>query len=319
VSSRTIALVAAVAGMAAVFAQIIWPSWTGFHTWQYAGALFLAGLAIVTYIRSGEDGDAGKRLAVALIGALVVLMAGLASGLMGPDTDTISHAPGTVAPMPDAQAAAFFPNVDAAAIARGDAQIELRRKNGSIIELPPGSRRTLGTVTLETSPHIAAYVEARDLQGRHLTVTQPTNAAFLSPILLFASSVAIMGKDLPADGFAVPAQHRAVKVFFIKRGSAMAAQLHGAGGGDAVLFAVDDDTGHPIPGGIGFAASGMTVELGGLRLQATLGTYPELVVSAAPWPWALWLGLLAFIGGLVYAFVPMGKSPMQSSMTPDAA
>ena len=310
-SSRSIALFAAVAGMAAVLAQLVFPAWSGFHSWQYAGALALAGLAILTYFgaaRKGEDGEVGRRLPIALIGALVVLVAGLAAGLLGPDTDTIARAPGTVAPLPDAGAAAFFPNVEAAGIASGDAQIELRRRDHSVIELPTGARRILGTLTMETTPHVAAYVEARDPAGRHLTVTQPTSSAFLSPVLLFASTVKIMDRDLPADAFAVPALHRQVKVFYVKRGSAVAGQLHGLGQTDAVLFAVDDDTGRPVPGGIGFAPSGTTVELGGVRLSAAVGTYPQLVVSAAPSPIALWLGGLTFVGGLIFAYAS-GRMP----------
>lgn len=298
--------------MAAVLAQLVVPAWAGFHSWQYAGALALAGLAILTYIggaRKGEDGEVGRRLPIALIGALVVLVAGLASGLLGPDTDTISRAPGTVAPLPDAGAAAFFPNVEAGGIVHGDAQIELRRKDHSVVALPPGGRRVVGLLTMETAPHVAAYVEARDEGGRHLTITQPTSSAFLSPVLLFPSTVKIMDRDLPADGFAVPAAHRQVKVFFVKGGSATAAQLHGLGRTDAVLFAVDDDTGRPIPGGIGFAASGSMVELGGLRLTASLGTYPQLVISAAPSPLALALGSLAFVGGLIFAFAAGRTTP----------
>ncbi len=307
-----IALVAAIAGIAAVLAQLIVPEWTGFHTWQYAGALSLAGLAILTYIggaRKGEDGEVGRRMPIALIGSLVVLVAGLASGLLGPDTDTVVRAPGSVAPLPDAAAAAFFPNVDADGIQRGDALVELRKRDHSVLEVPSGSRKIVGNLTMQTTPHIAAYIEARDAAGRHLTVTQPTSSAFLSPVLLFPATVKIMDRDLPADGFAVPAMHRQVKVFFVQRSSAMAAQLHGLGKTDSVLFAVDDDEGRPVPGGIGFAPGGTTVELGGLRLRATLGSYPQLTISAAPSPIALWLGTLIFLAGLVYAFAGGSRSP----------
>ena len=195
-----------------------------------------------------------------------------------------------------------------AGFAAGDTRIVLRRRNASEIELPATAVRSIGTLTMEAAPHIAAYVEARDPRGRHLTVTQPTSSAFLSPVLLFPTTVKIMDRDLPADGFAVPALHRQVKVFYVAHGSSMAAQLHGMGQSDAVLFAVDDDTGRPVPGGIGFAPSGSTVELGGLRLTASLGTYPQLIISAAPSPIALWLGCLTFAGGLAFAFAT-GRVP----------
>src|ERR1700729_1154511 len=121
--SRHLALAAAVGGAGLVLAQLVVPAWAGFHTWQYAGALALAALVILTYVagaRKGEDQDTGRRLTIAMIGALVLIGAGLASGLLGPDTDTLARAPGTVAPLPDAQAAAFFPNVDAPVVAAGD-------------------------------------------------------------------------------------------------------------------------------------------------------------------------------------------------------
>ena len=99
---------------------------------------------------------------IALIGSLVVLVAGLASGLLGPDTDTVVRAPGSVAPLPDAAAAAFFPNVDADGIQRGDALVELRKRDHSVLEVPSGSRKIVGNLTMQTTPHIAAYIEARD-------------------------------------------------------------------------------------------------------------------------------------------------------------
>jgi hypothetical protein len=63
-----------------------------------------------------------------------------------------------------------------------------------------------------------------------------------------------------------------------------------------------------VPGGIGFAPSGTTVELGGVRLSAAVGTYPQLVISAAPSPIALWLGGLTFVGGLIFAYAT-GRMP----------
>lgn len=222
--------------------------------------------------------------------------------MLGPDTATIVQAPGTVTPLPDANAAAFFPNVDAAQIAAGNAALELRRRNGSTLELPPGGRRYLGTLALEATAHAAAYVEARDPSGRHLTITQPTNAAFLSPVLLFPSLVTIAGQKLPADAFAVPALHRQVKAFYFSKEASQVARSHGVAGQELVLFAVEDDAGRAMPGGIAFGEDGREVTLGGVRLKATLGTYPELVISAVPAPLALWLGGLAIAGGLFYAF-----------------
>jgi peptide/nickel transport system substrate-binding protein len=313
VNSRTLALFAAVAGASLVLAQLVVPAWSGFHTWQYAGTLGLFALVIVTYVsgaRSGADQETGRRLSLAMIGALVLIAAGLASGLLGPDTETIARAPGTVAPLPEAQAAAFFPNVDAAAIASGDARLELRKRDGSRLELPARGIRFAGTLALEAQPRFAAYIEARDSLGRHLTITQPTNSAFLSPVLTFPGTVKIAGKDLPSDAFALPSLHRQVRAFYFTK-EAMAAMpaAHGTNGREALLFAVDDDTGRPVPGGIGFAPSGQEVTIAGVRLKATIGTYPQLVLSAVPATLALWLGGLTFVGGLMYAFVPLARPP----------
>jgi hypothetical protein len=319
VSSRLIALVSAGICVALVLAQDVVPAWTGFHTWQYAAVMVLLSVTLVAYAleaRTGRDGEVGTKLVFALIGALVVGAAGIASGLLGPDTETIVRAPGTVAPLPDVGAAAFFGNADAATIARGDARVGLRQKSGSF-ELGPGERRFIGAMALELHPQLAAYLEARDEQGRRLTLTQPTNASFLSPILLFPGSVPIAGQMLPADQFATPAVHRQVKAFYFSKSATSAAKAHGFAGKEAILFAVDDDADRLLQGGIGFAESGSEVTLGGLRLRATLGTYPALVVSAVPYPPVLLLGLLTFVAGLAFAFVRPGPrlSKVQASQS----
>lgn len=313
-SPRLAASLAAIASIAFVLAQDVEPQWAGFHLWQYTAALALGATAIFAYIlgaRRGEDGDVGRRLVVAMVGALVIIAAGIASGLLGPDSETVVRAPGTVAPLPALGAAAFFPIADAAAIGKGDGHVLLRRRGASQIDVASGGRAFLGAFELGLVPKNAAYVEARTLAGDHLTITQPTNPAFLSPVLLFTQQVAIAGKLLPADTFAVPALHRQVKVFYFASG-APGAGAHGqAGSGPSILFAVDDDNGRLIPGAIGFAASGASVDLGGLRLQATIGTYPALTVSAVPLPLALWLGAILVVVGIGLAFVrfPVGVIP----------
>jgi hypothetical protein len=153
---------------------------------------------------------------------------------------------------------------------------------------------------LEARPLRAAFVEARDVHGRRLTVTQPTNASFLSPVLFFPQRVELAGTALAADAFSAPAAHRQVKAFFVPRGALAAAAAHGIGG-DAVLLSVQADDGRAMPGGIGFAAEGREVALGGLRLRIALGTYPSLVVSAIPYPPALWAGAALMVLGFLYA------------------
>ena len=305
-SPRVVALSSAIACIALVLAQDAAPTWLGFHTWQYAAALTLGAIAIGAYVngaRKGEDGNVGRRLVFAMAGALVIVAAGIASGLLGADTETVARAPGTVAPLPGVGAAAFFPVADAAGIAHGDARIGLRRRDAPALELGPGERRYVGGSALEVAPQVAAYVEARTSRGERLTITQPTNAAFLSPVLLFTQQVRIAGKLLPADTFATPALHRQIKAFYFAKGTGgPAAEAHGGSNKvAAVLFAVDDDNGRLEPGGIGFAPSGTAVDLGGVRLRATVGTYPALIVSTVPYPLALWIGGGLFFGGLVFA------------------
>ncbi len=310
-SHRAFAISVATIAMALVFAQLFVPSWAGFHTWQYAAALALCAIGLFGYInaaRKRQDGETGNRLIVTMIGALVTIGAGIASGLLGPDSETVSRAPATVAPLPDVKAAAFFPNADAATIQRGDARVVLRRRNGSNVELAPGAPRFFGTTAIEQRPQTVAYIDATDLQGNHLTITQPTNPAFLSPILFFPQNLEIANRMLPADTFNTPAVHRQIKAFLFSAAATKNSKFHGVDPGlPAVLFAVDNDSGDLVPGGIGFVQGDTALELGGVRLRATIGTYPTLVISAIPAPLALWLGGLCFLGGLIFAYAPWGR------------
>jgi len=301
-ADRAPAWAGAAACLALVAAQYVWPAWLGFHTWQYALALVLAVVPVARHLLAARR-RTGRRwagFAIALAGALIVAIAGLASGVLGPDTQTVARAPGTVAPLPDLGAAAFFPNVDAPALARADARIVLRRRNARDLEVGSGERLYFGAAALTTEFQTAVYVEGRNLRGERITVTQPVGAAFLSPILLFPERVTIAGQALPADTFAAPAVHRQVRAFYFSKDASR--RSHRAPDRDAVLFAVDDESGKPVARSIAFAVSGQEVELGGLRLRPTLGRYPALVVSAVPYPAAVWLGGLLFAGGLAYGY-----------------
>jgi hypothetical protein len=279
-----------------VFAQDVVPTWAGFHVWQYAFALVLCVALVVGYIgyaRRGAAGETDERMAVALCGALLVGGAGLASGLLGPDTVLAARAPGTVLPLPDLDAAAFFPNVGADAIARGDIGLLLRRRAGDVIAMQPGIQRFLGAYALELRSQHAVYVEVHDKRGNHLTVTQPMAGTFLSPVLLFPSTVRIGARNLPADAFMVPAAHRRVEAMYFSP--------------KAVLFAVDDDIGRLLPRGIVLAADGTEVAVGDLRIRARVGSYPALSISAVPVPLALWLGSSWCIIGLLWVAYPWGR------------
>ena len=297
-NTRDVTIATAAAGVAMVLAQDVYPQWPGYHAWPYAAALALVAAVVLGGVRAATPGRA-----VALLGTLVIVAAGAGSGLLGPDTETVTSAPGTVAPLPDAGAAAFFPNVAAPDIARGDARIVVRRRDGGSFELGPGQRRYLAASELSLEPHLAAYIEAHDAAGRHLTITQPTNPAFLSPVVLFGQKVEVAGKLLPADSFATPAVQRQIKAFYFSPADSEAARTHGMAGIASLLFAVDDDAGHLASGGIGFVRSGGSALLGGVRLGGTIGTYPALVVCSVPYEPALFIGglFIALGAGLAWA------------------
>lgn len=304
-TARVTAVLASILTLALVVAQVILPRLDLFHTWQYALALAILGIALAGYVLGavrGDDGALGHRIAVAVCGALLIALAGLVSGLMGPDTTVVVKAPGTVAPLPDIGGAAFFTNAGAETIARGDATIVFRRMRHRDVIVSSGPPRFLAasSALLETAPAPAAYVEAGDAAGNRLTITQPGGVAFLSPVLQFRESQQIAGQQHPVDALALPAAHRSVRcVYFFP---SQTTQLHlppDARGKPAILFEVEDERGKPL--GIGIGRTGQLVELGGLHLRATLGTYPQLIVAAAPHPYALILGGLLFFGGLAAA------------------
>jgi peptide/nickel transport system substrate-binding protein len=311
VNDRFVVFAAGAAAIALVVAQIAAPAWSFTHSEPYALALGVAVWVLVAYAARaarGADGPRGRWLALAAAGAALIAVTGLAAGLLGPDAQTLARAPGVVEPLPDLGAAAVFPLVDADGIARGDARVLVRRRGHSEVDIAPHGRTLLGTAVLVAEPHLAAYVEAYDAKGRRLTITQPTNQAFLSPVLQFGKSVTIGTATLPAEDFAVPARHRQVAAVYIDAKSAAAMQARRLGDRSVVLFSVRDDAGHVLPQGIGFAPSGGEAQAGDLRLRVTIGSYPQLLVGSAPLPVALWLGGAAIVLGLLLAFVRLPRT-----------
>lgn len=306
-SSRLAATGVALAGILLVVAQDALPRTPLYHTWQYALALAIAIVVALAYAdgaRRGADGAAGKRLIVAMAGALLVECAGLASGLLGPDTATIVGTPGTVTPIPALGAAAFFGTVDAASLGRGEMPaVTLRRRNAPPLDVAPGRRALAGESLLYLEPRPAAFIDASDAAGRHLTVTQPTNASFLSPVLLLRERQKIGETTVPFDTFATPALHRVFRaLYFTPRDLAGFAHRVDDPTRPALVLSAADDRGAPL--GITLAASGSTVTIAGVRIRATLGSYPALAVAAAPATWALVAGSLLFLAGVVWSAIP---------------
>lgn len=294
-----------------VIVQIAVPGNALFHTWQYALAL-----AVVAWLLIAAASRTGRNLfAVSLFGALIVTADGLASGLLGADSQRIVRAPGTIAPIPDAGAAAFFSSASPQSIADGNAVITLRRRNHSDVLVTPGSRKFLGALLFTGESMPVAYVEAFGDGGNHLTVTQPTGTTFLSPFLLFRSQQEIAGGMHRIDGFALPAANRNVKVVYFAASDLSRLDLKlppSAAGKPAILYDVFDARANQSLG-IGVAVSGVETEIGGVRLRATLGTYPQLVVASAPQPYVLLLGLVLIVAGIAGSFLKPDDRAMRES------
>ena len=306
---RIAALAVAAIVIALAVAQDIYPQTPLYHTWQYALALAIGltvALAYANGARRGAGGIAGKRAVLAMAGAVVAGVAGLASGLLGPDTASVAGTPGTDVTVPALDAAAFFGAADAGAIARGSAGVILRRKAGGEIDLSPAAHRVMGESLVYLVPQPAAYVDAYDERGAHLTVTQPTNASFLSPVLLFRQRQRIGELDVPFDTFATPALHRVVRaLYFTPRDLAQFNRANGDTKEPALILSVADDSGKPL--GIKLAAAGQDVTIAGVRVRATLGTYPVLAVAATPPVWALVVSVALFVLGLAWSVLPQGS------------
>jgi hypothetical protein len=299
VSPRSVAVVFAFAAIGLTLAQDAFPGRPWFHEWPYLTLLAIALGVLISHAWSVRG-----RFALALAGAIVVATAGLVAGLIGPDTVTVSGAPGSVIPVPDLGAAAFFGPADASTIDRGEATLTLRRRGGGPIVV--GRRPIpldLSVVVAEARP--AAYVVARNARGERLTVTQPDNPSFLSPVLMFRRTQTIRDRTVPYDTFAVPGSHRIVHALVFT--AADLASLRGSTSGEGgIVLSVSDDRGAQL--GLAIAPQGREVAAGDLRLTLTLGSYPQLIVAAAPQP-------LALIGGTTL-FLLAGAWTLQAGVWP---
>jgi hypothetical protein len=254
-------------------------------------ALFAIAAMQLRVLRKAQP-DRFTGLAIATFGCAIVVFAGVASGLMGPDTHTVSGVPGASVRDDDAGGAFAFP-------LQGNV---VRFERGRSVVNIDGGRRYSGGFIFWQEPRAVVSVTAADSKGNHLTVTQPTNASFLSPVLLMQQKTTIAGMDVQFDTFSVPAMRRSVRaVLFTPE---QAAQLHSPAivpGKPAILFAVSDQQDRAIPGGIGVVASGTQRIIGGLTLGGTVETYPAIVVASGPYLPVLIVGLLCVLTGIALA------------------
>ncbi|MBV9333940.1 MAG: hypothetical protein JO146_08015 [Candidatus Eremiobacteraeota bacterium] len=290
--------------VAAVVIELIMPGRAAYHAGWYNVAI--AALAIVglisgrRLIRRTPDRLVKFAVTALIAGGAIVALAGVASGLLAPDDQTFTGAPGQRLRV-ESLGILVFP------LASGDgatsAAVTLERPLQRTVTI--GARPYYaGNFVLRAMPRDVAYVEARDLRGNRLTVTQPTGSVFLSPVLLMEHRQTIAGLDLPYDSFSVPAAQRVVKaVMFTAAQAAMLLRGGAALGEPAVLFAVDDENQRPVANAIALSAGGRAVRAGGLILRGEVVTYPAVAVAATPNLVATIFGALLALGGLIGATV----------------
>jgi hypothetical protein len=286
--------------LAVVACEIIFPGRDFYHYGWFNVAL--AALVVAALIAARKPFRAAKsarsRIGIVAIafGAAVAGFAGVASGLLAPDSRIVVGAPGANVRVDELGGTLTFP----LKIADGAPLDVVLTQSGRTSAIGAGSRN-IGTFVLRQMPRDVVYVEAADARGASLTVTQPNGATFLSPVLLMQQKQKIpdTNLDLPFDAFAVPAAHRNVKaVLFTAQQAAMLHPMAGAQS-QAVLFAVDDEDDRPLPGAIAFAREGETVAVGGLHLRAGAFSYPAIEFVAVPSLVAVVLGALAIVAGFL--------------------
>jgi hypothetical protein len=292
-------LAAALLAVAAVIVQIALPGRAIYHAGWYNVALAALVIVAVNAARNRFRRAPSMRARAAVLalafGTATVAIAGIASGLLGPDDQTIVGAPGQRVRV-EGLGVLAFPIV--AAQLSVTPSVLLERPLHAVMQI--GERpRDAGSFILRGLPRNVAYVEVRDTRGGRLTVTQPMGAAFLSPVLLMEHRQTIAGLDLPFDSFNVPAARRVVKaVLFTPAQAGMALQGRARAGQPAVLFAVDDENDRLLPHGIVLSDGGSAVRAGGLLLRATVATYPAVEVVSAPNLIASGIGMLLVLAGI---------------------
>lgn len=293
-------LAASLAVTAGALVELALPGGAVYHSGWYN--VLLAALVVVAAAAGRhlvkEIRDLRARLAVTAVvfGTVILAFASVANGLFAPDNREVVGAPGERVRVEELGTLAF----PLASEDRGEpATVTLERPLHAPLGI--GARRSYASgFVLRALPRDVVYVEVRDLRGNRLTVTQPSGSVFLSPVLLMTHTQTIAGMDLPFDSFNVPAaQHEVKAVMFTPAQAAVVLRGTAALGVGAVLFAVDDESGRVIPGGIAVSAGGARVRIDGLLLRGEITSYPEIEVVSSPNVAAVAIGTLLTIAGLV--------------------
>lgn len=275
-------LTACALAVVAVLAQDLLPGRPLYHAGWFN--VLIVSVTIYSMLRLGKTPAAAPErsgLVLAVVGTAVIAFAGVASGLLGADSQTVVGAPGASVRAPNLPFALDFP---------------LASDGREPIAWP--GRRYLGSFIVQGVSRSIVRVSAFDMHGNRLTVTQPAGVAFLSPVLLMQSSTVIAGMTVPFDTFAVPAARRTVKaVLFTKQQAAQLRTRQALPGKAAVLFAVSGPDDRIVPGGISIIADGGQKAVGGLTLSARVIAFPAFNVSSAPNGVAMLLGLALLASG----------------------
>jgi hypothetical protein len=284
----------AAALVAVAILEVVLPGRDLYHAGWFNVAL-AAGTIVMAFASRKRFANPTGRLGVAavLLGGAIAGIATIANGLFAPDNRTVVGAPGQHIRVEDAGGVLQFPLVGNGVPSAG-------------VSFDGPALRTFVTRTIDRT---VVAVDARDPHGAHLTVTQPSGSAFLSPVLLMQQRQAIAGMNLPFDSFAVPAARRVVKaVLFTPQQAAMLRNMEGLEV-PAVLFAVDDENDRPLRNGIALCVDGQSIVVGGLLLHPTVLQYPAVELIAVPPPALVVLSALLVAGG----FILGRKAPWSSA------
>jgi len=233
-----------------------------------------------------------------IAGAVIAGFATIASGLLGPDTQVLVAAPGATERVDALGGSLVFP----IAAANGASQSGVQLVRGGRA-LAVTARRYDGPFLLVALPRPVVSVDVSDLRGGHLTITQPTGNAFLSPVLLMQAQQVIAGMTVPYDSFAVPAEHRVVKAVLFSAEQAERMPSLGAATA-AVLFDVENENEVEVKNGIAVAPDGHRVTLAGIQLLPRVFEYPAVEVISVPDIRVVGFALVLVIAGAILTRLP---------------
>lgn len=278
-----------------VFAGNAW-----FHSGSYA-ALLAGCVALMLWSLRRHRG-----FGLAAFGATAVAAAGLACALFAPDLQIFTGGPGESVVVNEPAGRIEFPLTVANTLQlRGEP--EFVSPSGARTALGAGKRYS-GAYIFWTQPHRAAYIGVTDERGNHVTMTQPENSSFLSPVLLFKDSAPIAGRPLPVDSFSVPSLQRTVKAVLFSGADLSAMQTLAGDPRPGILFAVEDARGRMGAGSIRFVRDGTSASVAGVALTPQIGTFPQVVIAPAPFFPLVLTGVLVFIAGVILALRSRSRS-----------